>query len=289
MKYSSFVRLGETCFGVFHQGKIFDLTYQLAGGSSSLKEAIHFGSIPDNIQELESYLDNVTSYEPADITFLPVIPDPGKIFCIGLNYEKHRKETDRPEVQYPTIFTRFAESQVAHREAVIKPTLSDRVDFEGELAVVIGKGGKNISSEEALKSIAGYTCYNDVSIRDYQRHTSQFVPGKNFSKTGGCGPFLKLASSIKNYQSLTIKTILNGEVMQEAKLDQLIFKIPEIISYISSFTPLVAGDIIVTGTPGGVGDRRDPPLYMKNGDIVEVEISEVGKLVNPVLDENIIL
>ena len=167
--------------------------------------------------------------------------------------------------------------------------MSDRVDFEGELAVVIGKGGKNISSEEALQSIAGYTCYNDVSIRDYQRHTSQFVPGKNFSKTGGCGPFLKLASSIKNYQSLTIKTILNGEVMQEAKLDQLIFKIPEIISYISSFTPLVAGDIIVTGTPGGVGDRRDPPLYMKNGDIVEVEISEVGKLVNPVLDENIIL
>ena len=134
-----------------------------------------------------------------------------------------------------------------------------------------------------------YTCYNDVSIRDYQRHTSQFVPGKNFSKTGGCGPFLKLASSIENYQSLTIKTILNGEVMQEAKLDQLIFKIPEIISYISSFTPLIPGDIIVTGTPGGVGDRRDPPLYMKNGDIVEVEISEVGKLVNPVLDENIIV
>ena len=251
-----------------------------------MKEAIHFGSIPDNIQELESYLANVTAYDPADITFLPVIPDPGKIFCIGLNYEKHRKETERPEVQYPTIFTRFAESQVAHREAVIKPILSDRVDFEGELAVVIGKGGKNISSEEALQSIAGYTCYNDVSIRDYQRHTSQFVPGKNFSKTGGCGPFLKLASSIKNYQSLTIKTILNGEVMQEAKLDQLIFKIPEIISYISSFTPLVAGDIIVTGTPGGVGDRRDPPLYMKNGDIVEVEILEVGKLVNPVLDEN---
>ena len=208
MKYASFVRLGETCFGVFHRGKVFDLTYQLAGGSSSLKEAIHFGTIPDNTEELEGYLANVTAYDPADITFLPVIPDPGKIFCIGLNYEKHRKETERPEVQYPTIFTRFAESQVAHREAVIKPILSDRVDFEGELAVVIGKGGKNISTEEAMKSIVGYTCYNDVSIRDYQRHTSQFVPGKNFSKTGGCGPFLMLESSIKDYQSLTIKTIL---------------------------------------------------------------------------------
>ena len=289
MKYASFVRLGETCFGVLHQGKVFDLTYQLAGGSSSLKEAIHFGTVPDNTEELEGYLGNVTAYDPADITFLPVIPDPGKIFCIGLNYENHRKETERPEVQYPTIFTRFAESQLAHREAIIKPALSDKVDFEGELAVVIGKGGKNISTEEAMKSIAGYTCYNDVSIRDYQRHTSQFVPGKNFSKTGGCGPFLPLESAVKDYQSLTIKTILNGEVMQEARLDQLIFKIPEIVSYISSFTPLVAGDVIVTGTPGGVGDRRDPPVYMKNGDIIEVEISEVGKLVNPVLDENIIL
>ena len=189
MKYASFVRLGETCFGVFHQAKIFDLTYQLARGSSSLKEAIYFGSIPDNEEELGSYLANVTAYEPADITFLPVIPDLEKFFCIGLNYEKHRKETERPEVQYPTIFTRFADSQVAHREAVIKPMLSDGVDFEGELAVVIGKGGKNISTEEAMQSIAGYTCYNDVSIRDYQRHTSQFVPGKNFSKTGGCGHF----------------------------------------------------------------------------------------------------
>ena len=204
MKYVSFVRLGETCFGAFHNGKVYDLTYQLAGGSSSLKEAIYFGTIPDNTEELEGYLAYVNSYDPADITFLPVIPDPGKIFCIGLNYENHRKETERPEVQYPTIFTRFAESQLAHREAVIKPALSDKVDFEGELGVVIGKGGKNISSEEAMKCIAGYTCYNDVSIRDYQRHTSQFVPGKNFSKTGSCGPFLMLESSIKDYQSLTI-------------------------------------------------------------------------------------
>ena len=166
--------------------------------------------------------------------------------------------------------------------------MSDRVDFEGELAVVIGKGGKNISQKKlckVLQDILVITMYllgitRDITVSSFQEKTSQ---------KQGLGPFLKLASSIKNYESLTIKTILNGEVMQEAKLDQLIFKIPEIISYISSFTPLVAGDIIVTGTPGGVGDRRDPPLYMKNGDIVEVEISEVGKLVNPVLDENIIL
>jgi 2-keto-4-pentenoate hydratase/2-oxohepta-3-ene-1,7-dioic acid hydratase in catechol pathway len=289
MRYVSFVRLGEPAFGVFLDNKVYDLTYQLGSGVTTLKEAIHFNLLPENIDELEEYLGQLTALSLSDITFLPVIPDPGKILCIGLNYEKHRKETQRPDSAHPTIFTRFADTQVAHREAVIRPEVSERVDFEGELAVIIGKGGKNISTSDAMKSIVGYSCYNDVSIRDFQRHTSQFTPGKNFSKTGSFGPFLTMASSIVNYEDLSIKTILNGETVQEAKLDQLIFSIPDLISYTSTFTPLVPGDVIVSGTPGGVGDRRDPPLYMNNGDIVKVEISEIGTLINPILDEESII
>ena len=289
MQYVSFIRLGEPAFGVFLNNKIYDLTYQLGSGVSSLKEAIHFDVLPDNTEELEEYLAHVTPYALSDVSFLPVIPDPGKILCIGLNYEKHRVETKRPESEFPTIFTRFPDSQVAHRESVIKPSVSDRVDFEGELAVIMGKGGKNISESEAMETIIGFSCYNDVSIRDYQRHTSQFTPGKNFSKTGGFGPFLTMSSSIQNYRDLTIKTQLNGETVQDAKLDQLIFSIAELISYISTFTPLTPGDVIVSGTPGGVGDRREPPLYMNKGDIVEVEISQVGKLINPILDEESII
>ena len=289
MQYVSFIRLGEPAFGVFLNNKVYDLTYQLGSGVSTLKEAIHFDVLPENSEELDDYLSHITSYSLSDITFIPVIPDPGKILCIGLNYEKHRKETQRPESEFPTIFTRFPDTQVAHRESIIKPKVSERVDFEGELAVIIGKGGKNIPEAEAMESVVGFSCYNDVSIRDYQRHTSQFIPGKNFSKTGCFGPFLTMASSIANYEDLSIRTLLNGKTVQDAKLDQLIFSIPELISYISTFTPLVPGDVIVSGTPGGVGDRRDPPLYMEKGDIVEVEISQVGKLVNPILDEESII
>ena len=289
MQYVSFIRLGEPAFGVFLNNKVYDLTYQLGSGVSTLKEAIHFDVLPENSEELDDYLSHITSYSLSDITFIPVIPDPGKILCIGLNYEKHRKETQRPESEFPTIFTRFPDTQVAHRESIIKPKVSERVDFEGELAVIIGKGGKNIPEAEAMESVMGFSCYNDVSIRDYQRHTSQFIPGKNFSKTGCFGPFLTMASSIANYEDLSIRTLLNGKTVQDAKLDQLIFSIPELISYISTFTPLVPGDVIVSGTPGGVGDRRDPPLYMEKGDIVEVEISQVGKLVNPILDEESII
>ena len=162
-------------------------------------------------------------YSFSDITFLPVIPDPGKILCIGLNYEKHRIETKREESGYPTIFTRFSDSQVAHNQYLVKPNASDRFDFEGELAVIIGKGGRNIHEKDAMNHIAGYSCYNDGSIRDWQKHTSQFVPGKNFPKTGAFGPGMVLRQSISDYKKLKIQTRLNNEVVQDACLDQLIF------------------------------------------------------------------
>jgi len=219
----------------------------------------------------------------ADVIFLPPIADPAKILCVGLNYAKHQAETGRPDVDHPTIFTRFADSQVGHLQPMIKPDQSIRFDYEAELAVVIGQGGRFISEDDALSHVAGYACYNDGSIRDWQRHTSQFTPGKNFPGTGAFGPYLVTPDEVGDYRKLPIESRLNGEVMQKATLADLIFPIPRLLSYISEFTPLSSGDVIVTGTPGGVGDRREPPVYMRPGDVIEVDIGIVGTLVNPVV------
>ena len=284
MKLVSFLRLGEVTFGVETNHGIIDLGERLKNKmrTKSIIELLNTDLMPR-----EEDLENLSpDYSFSDITFLPVIPDPGKILCIGLNYEKHRIETKREESGYPTIFTRFSDSQVAHNQYLVKPNASDRFDFEGELAVIIGKGGRNIQEKDAMNHIAGYSCYNDGSIRDWQKHTSQFVPGKNFPKTGAFGPGMVLRQSISDYKKLKIQTRLNNEVVQDASLDQLIFDIPRLIAYCSSFNCLSVGDVIVTGTPGGVGDRRDPPLYLKEGDDIEVEISEVGLLKNHVINES---
>ena len=241
----------------------------------------------------QSRLEEATEYANArspelgwsDVTLLPVIPDPSKILCIGLNYQKHKIETGRPDADHPTIFTRFSDSQVAHGQPMVKPTSSERFDYEGEMAVIIGRGGRNIASEDALDHIAGYACYNDGSVRNWQRHTSQFTPGKNFPATGGFGPYMVTPDEVGDYKTLPIQTRLNGEVMQEASLADLIFPLEDLINYCSAFTPLSPGDVIVTGTPGGVGDRRDPPVYMFAGDVVEVEIGRLGTLMNPIVDE----
>ena len=284
MKLVSFLRLGEVTFGVEKNHGIIDLGERLKNKMRT-KSIIEF--LNTDLMPLEEDLENLSpDYSFSDITFLPVIPDPGKILCIGLNYEKHRIETKREESGYPTIFTRFSDSQVAHNQYLVKPNASDRFDFEGELAVIIGKGGRNIQEKDAMNHIAGYSCYNDGSIRDWQKHTSQFVPGKNFPKTGAFGPGMVLRQSISDYKKLKIQTRLNNEVVQDACLDQLIFDIPRLIAYCSSFNCLSVGDVIVTGTPGGVGDRRDPPLYLKEGDNIEVEISEVGLLKNHVINES---
>jgi len=236
---------------------------------------------------LASAMDCVEGRAPefstADVTFLPPITDPSKILCVGLNYAKHQAETGRPDVDHPTIFTRFADSQVGHLQPMIKPDQSVRFDYEAELAVVIGQGGRFISEDDALSHVAGYACYNDGSIRDWQRHTSQFTPGKNFPGTGAFGPYLVTPDEVGDYRKLPIESRLNGEVMQKATLADLIFPIPRLLSYISEFTALSSGDVIVTGTPGGVGDRREPPVYMVPGDVIEVDIGIVGTLVNPIV------
>ena len=286
MKFISFVRCGKAGFGLLitrknGQQAIVDLTNKLGSEVNSLQDAISF----NKLEQAEKFTNAPADFSLSDVTLLPVIPNPNKILCIGLNYETHRAETKRPDAKYPTIFTRFADSQVAHGQPLIIPQVSERFDYEGELAIIIGLGGRYIDEADAMQHVAGYACYNDATARDWQRHTHQFTPGKTFPATGGFGPYMADAKSIGDYTKLKIQTRLNGKVMQDADLSQLIFSIPRLIAYCSSFTPLTAGDVIITGTPGGVGDRREPPVYMQAGDVVEVEISELGILSNPIMAE----
>ena len=281
MKLISFIRKGMPRWGVVTDSGVLDMTGW--EGARTLKDALELDLLPHLNDGLDWARPDLAR---SDVSFLPVIPDPSKILCIGLNYLKHKQETGRPDVDNPTVFTRYADSQVAHLAPLIKPAVSDRFDYEGEMAVIIGKGGRNISEERALSYVAGYACYNDGSVRDWQRHTMQFTPGKNFPGTGGFGPMLVTADEVGDYTKLPIQTRLNGEVMQDAYLADLIFPLERVIAYCSTFTPLSPGDVILSGTPGGVGDKRKPPVYMRDGDRVEVEIGMLGTLVNPVIDES---
>jgi 2-keto-4-pentenoate hydratase/2-oxohepta-3-ene-1,7-dioic acid hydratase in catechol pathway len=219
----------------------------------------------------------------AEVTLLPPLANPRKIFCVGLNYKSHVAETKRPDAEHPAIFVRFADSLIADGAPLRYPSgKSEKFDFEGELAIVIGKGGSDIAEADAMAHIAGYACFNDATVRDWQRHTHQWTPGKNFPGTGAFGPALVTADEIADITQSMLTTRLNGTVMQQAPLSDLIFTLPVIISYLSTFTRLSPGDVIATGTPGGVGDRREPPLYMKPGDTVDVEISGIGLLKNTV-------
>ena len=282
MKLISFTRLGTPGFGAAVDGGIVELTGHLDPDILTLKDAI----CADVLDLAQGYIQDLRpDLGWADIALLPVIPDPAQIFCIGVNYVAHREETGRSEVGYPTIFTRFADSQIAHGQPLVKPTVSDRFDCEGEMAIVIGQGGRNIAAKDAMNHVAGYSCYNDGSVRDWQRHTSQFTPGKNFSGSGAFGPYLVTPDEVGDYTKLPIQTRLNGQILQDATLADLIFPIPQLIEYISQFTPLSPGDVIATGTPGGVGDKRVPPIYMQPGDTVEVDLGLLGTLRNPVIAE----
>jgi 2-keto-4-pentenoate hydratase/2-oxohepta-3-ene-1,7-dioic acid hydratase in catechol pathway len=282
MKFVSFVRTGRPGFGALVEGGVVDLTGRLSPRVKSLRAAIAadlLGAAGGAVR------GQAPEFGLSDVALLPVIPDPAKILCIGLNYETHRIETKRAEAEYPAVFTRFADSQVAHGQSIVKPRSTDRLDFEGELAVVIGRGGRHIAEENALSHVAGFACYNDGSVRNWQRHTHQFTPGKTFPTTGGFGPCLATPDELGDWQGRSLRTWLNDELVQEAKLGDMIFPLPRLISYVSGFTPLSPGDVIATGTPGGVGDRREPPLYMKAGDVVRVEIEGIGTLRNGVADE----
>jgi 2-keto-4-pentenoate hydratase/2-oxohepta-3-ene-1,7-dioic acid hydratase in catechol pathway len=221
-----------------------------------------------------------------EVTLLPVIPEPPAIWCVGVNYDAHREETGRQPTEHPTLFMRIAASQVAHHEAIVRPKASTELDYEGELAVIIGRPGRHIPEDEAMRHVAGYSCYNDGSVRDWQRHTSQFGPGKNFYRTGGFGPWLVTADELLDPYAQTLSTRVNGIELQRTSISDMTFRIEMLIHYLSTIYPLRAGDVISTGTPGGVGSKRKPPIFLKGGDVVEVEITGVGTLENPVVDES---
>jgi 2-keto-4-pentenoate hydratase/2-oxohepta-3-ene-1,7-dioic acid hydratase in catechol pathway len=279
MKFLSYSTGGEASFGLAAIDGVIDLKSRL--GAASLKALI----AADGLSRAQAVAGEAADHAWGAIAFAPVIPDPDKIICIGINYEEHRAETGRPVVAYPTVFTRFFNTQVGHEQPIVRPRASVTFDFEGELAVIIGKPGRAIPEDRSLDHVAGYACYNDVSVRDFQSHTSQFTPGKNFPATGPFGPFLVTPDEVGPLGPQRIQTRLNGQVVQDARLDQMIFNVPKLIAYCSLWTELRPGDVIVTGTPGGVGARRDPPLWMKPGDEIVVEIENVGQLTNRVVDE----
>ena len=279
MRYISFKLGGRRTYGIMHEGGIIDLGDRFKASLpdfNSYLQALAFGfSLPSFPSSLRDCTVNDIIYEP--------VCSPNKIICVGMNYEKHRQETGRNKTEYPTLFSRFPETLIGHRSSIVRPRVSTELDFEGELAVVIGRSGRRIPSQKAISFIAGYSCFNDGSIRDW--HTHQFLPGKNFSATAPFGPELVTPEELGPLESLQIETRLNGVVMQTALLGEMIFSVAEIIEYISTFITLDPGDVIATGTPGGVGSKREPPVFMKSGDTVEVIVEGVGHLINDVVEE----
>ncbi|MBM3778400.1 MAG: fumarylacetoacetate hydrolase family protein [Acidimicrobiia bacterium] len=281
MRFLSFHAAGHASYGVVRDGGILDLGARLGDRHPTLRsylEAAAHGIEPPH------GAGHAIDFRLEDVRYLPVC-EPRKILCVGHNYADHRAEMGRPPLAHPTIFTRFPDTLVGHQAPIVRPRVSTALDFEGELAVVIGKEARHVPRERALEYVAGYACFNDASVRDWQRHTSQFTPGKNFPGTGPLGPDLVTPDEVGPLGSQRIQTRLNGTVVQAATLDQMIFTVADLVAYVSAFTRLTTGDVIASGTPGGVGAMREPPLWMQPGDLVEVEIDGVGCLRNPIADE----
>lgn len=281
MKLASFRHQGVATWGVVQGDALHDVGALLRGRAPTLRQAIAAGALGD----ARDAANAAPSIAFDAVEWLPVIPEPEKILCIGLNYEEHRKETGRSVVGHPTIFTRFANSQIGHLAPLIRPKVSEQFDYEGELAVIIGASCRHVAAGDAFAQVAGYACYNDGSVRDWQRHTHQFTPGKNFFATGPFGPWMVTPDEVGPIGPQRLVTRVNGQVVQDATLGEMLFDIPTQISYCSTFTRLEPGDVIATGTPGGVGAKRTPPFWLKPGDVVEVEIAGIGLLRNTVAEE----
>lgn len=281
MKLATFKTSQGSSYGIVTDKGIIDLGKRLGSRFPDLKALIAGNAFGDAMK----FISEKPDHQAAAITWLPVIPNPDKIVCVGLNYQDHVVETGRDNTEQPAIFLRVADSQVGHRQPILRPRESTHLDYEAEIAVIIGKGGRRITQKDAWGHIAGYSCYNDGSVRDWQRHTIQWTAGKNFVATGAFGPWMVTADEIPPNTKMTLSCRLNGQQMQHATTEQMIFKIPKIIEYVSAWTTLAPGDVLVTGTPGGVGARRTPPLWMKAGDKVEIEIDKVGILENTIADD----
>jgi len=282
MRLASYEVAGRASYGVVVDAGVVDLGRRLGARYPDLR-ALLAGDALDEARR--AVAGAAPDHALDELRLLPVIPNPDKIICVGLNYEEHRVEAGREKTENPTLFARFAGSQVGAGAPMLRPRESLQFDYEAEIAVIIGKPGRRITSAAAWEHIAGYSCYNDGSVRDWQRHTSQWTAGKNFPATGAFGPWMVTADEIPANSLMTLTARLNGRELQRATTEHMIFKIPALIQYISSFTELLPGDVIVSGTPGGVGSRRDPPLWMQPGDVVEIEIDRVGVLRNTIADD----
>jgi len=280
MKLVSFTHQGRQSFGCVTRSGVIDFDRRWPGTWRDLKALIADGraawpQIPD---------DADADYSAETVALLPPLPNPDKIICVAVNYVAgDDRDAARPD--HPLLFLRLAASQVAHGGPLVIPVESDRLDYEGELAVIIGEGGRRIPATEAFRHVAGYSCYNDGSVRDWQKHSSQFTAGKNFHSTGAFGPWIVTADEVGDVEALAIETRVNGVVKQSSNTARMIFSIPQLIAYVSTFTELVPGDVIVSGTPGGFGATRTPPEFLQAGDQVEVEIEHVGTLRNVVRRE----
>lgn len=280
MKLASFERRGRPSYGAVINGGIAEAAAGFRRQYGSLRAVLD----ADAQQELAANLEDEIVIS-SEIEFLPPVVKPDKILCVGVNYRPHIEEMGRQVPEHPVVFVRFPGSLVGHDRPIMRPSASEQFDFEGELAVVIGRRARHISRQHALEYVAGYTCFMDGSVRDWQRHTMQFTPGKNFDRSGAIGPAIVTTDEISDPAALQLTTRVNGEVMQQGKLAELVFDIPFLIEYCSTFAELLPGDIIATGTPGGVGAARTPPVWLKHGDTVEVDIPDVGVLKSRVWDE----
>ncbi len=278
MRFVSFRYKESSSWGVLNDQDIIDLSHT----ATSLHEAIQESRLPQSIEQATGKKEALSLDE---VSLLPPVTRPTRILCVGQNYVAHRDEMGGATTTHPLIFTRYPSSIVGHRQDIIKPAESEQFDYEGELAVIIGKRGRRISKEDALGHIAGYSCFMDGSARDFQVHTTQYIPGKNFDDSGSFGPWMLASSALPEPNSgITLQTRLNGELVQQTTTDLMIFDIPAIIAYLSTFTTLEPGDVIATGTPGGVGYKREPQLFMKAGDEIEVTIEGLATLSNTVRD-----
>lgn len=283
MRLISFEHGGRAGFGIATDGGVIDAQRHLSTRYQGLRSLL----AADALDSLSAIAGHKPDYGYDEIRFRPVIDDPAaKFLCVGVNYMPHIREMGRERPDYPVIFVRFADSIVGHGEHIVRPQASEKFDFEGELAVIIGRRARHVSRADALDYVAGYSCFNDGSVRDFQRHGPQWTPGKNFHHSGSFGPWMITRDEQPDPRELHLSTRLNGQVVQDESVGELCFDVPRLIEYVSIWAQLQPGDVIVTGTPGGVGAGREPPLWMKAGDVVEVEISGVGELRNTVVDED---
>lgn len=289
MRFVSYLDHGSQRLGARADGAIIDLNKASDDVPTDIVELLEGGepALAAARAALEAGRDRPDTHAPADVRLLPVVPRPPKILCVARNYVEHAAEANLEVLERPNIFIRYARSLLADGEPIEVPRVSDTVDWEGELAVVIGRGGKHIELGDALGHVAGYAIFNDVSIRDWQirKPPIQFGAGKNFDASGPFGPDLVTADEIPDPHALAISLSVNGDVMQSSNTSKMVFGVDRLIEFISQYSTLEPGDVIATGTPSGVGHFRNPPVYLKAGDHVRVEIEGVGVQENPVIDE----